>query len=838
MKIQLLPIVILTILAVGCWPSPAPAPTPSAARPSETPVPIERTTAIRFVARSGREHYQALARAFEEANPTVQVEVLDPYELSLHGLELREQMTRMATHADVFEISDWDLGWLRDSGLIRDLQVLRTDHRAFGEADFYPGVLARFESQGGMWGVPAHVVPRLMVYRADLFDQAGVAYPEPGWTWDEFLTRALALTDLEADPPIYGFAEGWRYDVAPWVYQHGGAFVDTEAAEEGPLFQDSRGREAVDWYLDLARVHRVMPGQDSPDALGATDLGPVAAGRAAMWIDFPVNWPALETGKWGVAPLPRDQVEASLPVVSGYFISANAADPQACWRWIDYLSRQPPEPGALPVRRSVAESEEYERVVGAESAETYRYILEHDQLDLAPGQHGWFVVAHDWLASEGVASVLGGRMTVEEMLAEAQRRALAALGQVVEVPTMPPPRATTSSSSSTTRLTFFAAVDVDEHRRLATAFEASRPRIKIQPKELNRWTMEGLARTTDVFQYVLGLEFCPDLDECLLDLNPLLQVSDLDLDDFYPRAVEAFRWGGSLRCLPASIDARMLFYNQDLFDEAGVAYPRPDWTWEDLLEAAAQLTDGEGTGRRYGFVSHEGMWVADVVALAFQRGGRLVDDLEAPTAPTLDDPALVEALRWYTGLVREHKVMPPPFDPLEDKMKGWATVEKGRAAMWLGGVGTLGWESPSFRLGVVPMPADEQPATFFLFSCYALSPQRPNVEAAWEWLQFISEHAEQISWLPARKSLLPQARFSRVPPDSRQALRSAYLATVEQYQDASYAVVRARVPWFAEVYDLFHAAAERVMEEGEDPELALSQAQQEALQVVERYSSP
>ena len=43
---------------------------------------------------------------------------------------------------------------------------------------------------------------------------------------------------------------------------------------------------------------------------------------------------------------------------------------------------------------------------------------------------------------------------------------------------------------------------------------------------------------------------------------------------------------GSTYGIPVGFTTHCLFYNKDIFDEAGVEYPTEDWTWDDLQEAA------------------------------------------------------------------------------------------------------------------------------------------------------------------------------------------------------------------------------------------------------------
>ena len=80
-----------------------------------------------------------------------------------------------------------------------------------------------------------------------------------------------------------------------------------------------------------------------------------------------------------------------------------------------------------------------------------------------------------------------------------------------------------------------------------------------------------------------------------LDLTPLIAESKLDLTDFYAGPLAQFQWQEQTWGLPDTAAPDLLFYNKALFDAAGVAYPTDAWTFEDMRQAAIQLTlDDQG----------------------------------------------------------------------------------------------------------------------------------------------------------------------------------------------------------------------------------------------------
>lgn len=94
-----------------------------------------------------------------------------------------------------------------------------------------------------------------------------------------------------------------------------------------------------------------------------------------------------------------------------------------------------------------------------------------------------------------------------------------------------------------------------------------------------------------------------------LDLRPLVEAHDYDLSDFDPTMVEFYEVDDQLLGLPFAVFPSFVLYNEELFDEAGLAYPPQEyeapyvdaegnekpWNIETMSELAMELTvDAEG----------------------------------------------------------------------------------------------------------------------------------------------------------------------------------------------------------------------------------------------------
>lgn len=99
----------------------------------------------------------------------------------------------------------------------------------------------------------------------------------------------------------------------------------------------------------------------------------------------------------------------------------------------------------------------------------------------------------------------------------------------------------------------------------------------------------------------VGIRGLASFEGAWLDLSPYIQESDYDMSDFDPALVEFYQFGtGDQLFLPLSVFPSALFYNKDLFDEAGLEYPPhewgapyadgDEWTFDKMKELAMFLT--------------------------------------------------------------------------------------------------------------------------------------------------------------------------------------------------------------------------------------------------------
>ena len=111
----------------------------------------------------------------------------------------------------------------------------------------------------------------------------------------------------------------------------------------------------------------------------------------------------------------------------------------------------------------------------------------------------------------------------------------------------------------------------------------------------------------------------------LADLSSYITTDGIDLAA-YNGLAENFSFDGKQYALPARTDFYVMYYNKDIFDAAGVAYPTNDWTWDEFEETAKKLTSGEGANKIYGAAFHT--WQACIQNWGVQDGKHTIMDYD------------------------------------------------------------------------------------------------------------------------------------------------------------------------------------------------------------------
>ena len=316
------------------------------------------------------------------------------------------------------------------------------------------------------------------------------------------------------------------------------------------------------------------------------------------------------------------------------------------------------------------------------------------------------------------------------------------------------------------------------YMKLAEEFHAANPDVTVEVKKIGSY--QTLAEGADAF--VSGLSLLANINylDNLQPLDNLIARESAEfVEDYLPQTLDAVRYRGRIIALPAELDTAVIFYNKDLFDEAGIPYPEAGWTWDDFLAAAKAMTKPlSDEVIQYGFIGNSGL-VGALPIIAEEVGDEVID-LETFR---LDSEPAIRAIERYTDLALLHNVMPErPFKQGQPSIKSMEAVAAGQVAMWLDTVAYRGGDRSgyppggeggmykwNFPWGAAPLPRVQSGRYFSFLRVYSITNSAANPEDAWRWILFLSDHFEQNVGLPVRCSLLEsdgvQEHFGIDQPD-------------------------------------------------------------------------
>lgn len=271
--------------------------------------------------------------------------------------------------------------------------------------------------------------------------------------------------------------------------------------------------------------------------------------------------------------------------------------------------------------------------------------------------------------------------------------------------------------------------------KTAASFHESNPGITVEFEYLGEKEdlLERLRRD-DSPDIVQSPEYQPygtvdmaELEGGLIDLLPMQQASAepaVDAD-----RLEMTLQDGRMPWLPFTFQPFVVIYDKDFFDEAGIPYPREDWTWEQYREISKRLRVGSSIA-----------YTPETLQLLMAGLGKSMLSPDGETAVGyLDSPEAVQALRWLNGYLHENASGPGPAAGL-----GWKFATR-QAGMEVGiyfayTAYVTQFKERADRIGIAPLPhfQDGKRANFAIFRGYGMSAKSKHPQEAWEVMEYLT----------------------------------------------------------------------------------------------------
>jgi multiple sugar transport system substrate-binding protein len=164
-----------------------------------------------------------------------------------------------------------------------------------------------------------------------------------------------------------------------------------------------------------------------------------------------------------------------------------------------------------------------------------------------------------------------------------------------------------------------------------------------------------------------------------------------DKDLFFKKSLQALSFKGKLYAIPRDVSNLVIYINLDIFDKYNIPYPYFDWTFEDFLVIAQELTkdtNGDGKTDLWGISFEESPALFYLPYLMSEGGGILSDDSKKII---IDFPKSQKGLNFYADLRNKYHVAPTKAESASATMAQLFLQEK--LAMHLSGR----WLVPKYR---------------------------------------------------------------------------------------------------------------------------------------------
>ncbi len=185
-------------------------------------------------------------------------------------------------------------------------------------------------------------------------------------------------------------------------------------------------------------------------------------------------------------------------------------------------------------------------------------------------------------------------------------------------------------------------------------------------------------------------------------------LTEEDKADIYPNVLDVVRVtdDGKAYAWPLWVVPMGMYLNVDVFEERGVPLPPEDWTWDQFVETAKQLTFTRDNGEQvYGWAGFVDPGVVNTWAMFMNEDPSVQPLVENNTKFGLDTPTAIRAIQRYADLALVHKVTPPDFGAMADTdVKGGFTT--GQIAMIIDATGPAAqFKADGVNFEIYPIPS-------------------------------------------------------------------------------------------------------------------------------------
>jgi multiple sugar transport system substrate-binding protein len=361
------------------------------------------------------EQLEEIAADFETENPDASVTVtVIPFDTA------HDKIATAIAGNETPDVSQVGTTWLPEFASTGALDATPTD--LIDPGRFFEGSWNTTDVDGTSFGAPWYTETRLIYYRQDLAEQAGVT-PSDGWSQEDLKAFAKAMQDkagakwgISLQP---GGTGSWQ-TMMPFAWQRGAEVVDGDQF----TFNTPQMQEALDYYASffsegISPTDLAEGGLESGFING--EIGAFVSGPWHMGILADQGGPEF-ADKWALAPMPEEEAGTSFTGGSDLVVFKDSENRDTAWKFVEFLTQDPQQQklyelvGSLPAVQSTWESGKL-----ASDPLLQAFGAQLEDAKSAPAVATWEEVAAP--LDDAIEQVSLGEASAEEALANAEQKA-------------------------------------------------------------------------------------------------------------------------------------------------------------------------------------------------------------------------------------------------------------------------------------------------------------------------------------------------------------------------------------------------------------------------------
>jgi ABC-type glycerol-3-phosphate transport system substrate-binding protein len=721
---------------------------------------------------------------FEAVHPGVKIVFVPQVEDTFftpaaYGLEEHlNAVEKFASSADVLYVSNYSVTVeATRAGYYLDMTPLVQSDSTLDTADFFPAVWQSYQWDGGVWALPVMASVHIFSYNRDTFDNAGLSYPNERWTLDDLADAARALTVRDADgkvtvPGIQIFSLGLLV-----VSSSGEKLYDDALIPSPPKFSSPNVAAILDWWAQLSQDMTVFPGFDFEKI--PMEFGP-------PWRLTGGN--PNDVGKWAGSLLPGGKAGLE---VQGFAVSGGTLNPELAYALAKYLTESAEIAsrtfGGTPARRSVVGVEvENEELFTSELPEEVQTLFDLALENAIPSSEMRFEdylnLAINQMREENVDAATALQ---EAELAAIQNLEIAAERQETTTLMVATPVPTPSIAANQTVMRFGLNVYGEANpfraqwEQLIQTFLAQHPAIGEIELVEQIYSPDDFATMDCYYQHYNEVQNARLED--FLNLDPFMDADpNFDADDFMVGVLAQVQRDNLTWAYPMTVQPSVLWYNSQMFTDAGLAWPGEVWTVEAFKEAMHVLKASQSTDEVVFVPQTFGNTNLLMLMAAF--GALPYDFRTNPPTINFTDTTTVAAIRQVLDFAKddymEYNALASNYGGLIRPIKQAIFSESLTGGLWRF-ENRLNGEPDPYRVTNYPSGSQYVPVAFGIGVAYIRATAQ-NPEACYDWIRMIAGRPELFQAMPARYSLMHDPSLAMMQGDDVVALYEGFAQRLQQ----------------------------------------------------------